>query len=253
MIDENLVKSNASFNTPGNVHSKDHRIPLTESIYKRKLETNIDHIDNLEEQINIYKKLVCCYELNRQTLVKLIGYLVTTYPHITNDINKDVTENTVLLENIIEHYLAHVKFKVVEELDNFIISANDLTFLSSKNTIENKINQNNESFLKHPLSSSLCQPQEYDNQNPYNENMLLPQENWKESFTEFNHDFKINKHIENSSKDQQNVKNKYPDTKIHDMTKELNKNKDIVRERILQIENRLKMNKYAKESSQNYD
>ena len=166
MINEILDnKNDKDFSTPQHSNKASPRELLTESVYQRKLETNIEHIDDLEAQIHIYKKLVCCYELNRQTVVKLIGFLVNQYPFITNDINKDVTENTMLLENIIEHYLAHVKFKVMDELENFNASANELTFISSKKTLDQKVNLDSSFYLQHPLNSSLCQQNEPENQN----------------------------------------------------------------------------------------
>jgi hypothetical protein len=67
------------------------------------------------EEINIMKNLICCYELNRQGLVKIIGGLTEAHPNLLNEINPENVENMILLENLIEQYLSQIRFSVTDE------------------------------------------------------------------------------------------------------------------------------------------
>ena len=55
-----------------------------------------DIIASMREEINTYKNLICCYELNRQGLLKIIAGLTDNHPNLVNEINPESTENMIL-------------------------------------------------------------------------------------------------------------------------------------------------------------
>lgn len=145
-------------------HSQIHLKNSITQIYKNREypvsnnsgDTTDPSVEKLRRDMAIMKQLICCYELNRQGLVKQLGNLTEKKPKLLNDMNQESVENMILLENYIEQYLSQIRFDVTEELKAFDYPDGQAREYSNQNTRLEPFQ------LQHHLSSHMKEQLEFN-------------------------------------------------------------------------------------------
>ena len=240
-------------------------------------------IATMREEINTYKNLICCYELNRQGLLKIIAGLTDNHPDLVNEINPESTENMILQENLIEHYLSIVKFRVTDELEAFdfpdvenLNSNGQRTALNLDSTTpSNKLiqipgkNNNLETdsteqplYLQHHQIShvrDLSHSNNILNQNSYSQNHRNIQnsisskkqtENTTPNTRKFSNNLDQENDISHNYSSSQ-VSHKYLNLDIEQLKRDLLNNKKKIQERIVEIEDQITVNNHTKSQHSN--
>lgn len=239
-------------------------------------------IQTLREEINMYKNLICCYELNRQGLLKIVAGLTDNHPNLVNEINPESTENMILLENLIEHYLSIVKFRVTDELEAFdfpdvenlgnnmprqslnpesTAGNNKNQTISSKTSKMNTETNENQVYLQHHLLSHMrdfSNTTNVLNQNSFNQSHRNNPISTKSNKQTVN--LTPNTRLYSQKNDQENnievshnysssmASNKYLNLDIEQLKRDLLKNKSKIQNRIVEIEDQITTNSKTKTS-----
>ena len=220
--------------------------------------------NGFREEINIMKNLICCYELNRQGLVKIIGGLTEAHPNLLNEINPENVENMILLENLIEQYLSQIRFSVTDELKEFDFPDIELNQNSNQDTGKGFNRQGGDApvYLQHHLSSHMKDLQtNYKSQGGQGQKetpkggqaatTININRQYSTNISKTNLNLNESRQVGNATPSRSFIgsggeenyssynRTKYANIDIDQLTKDLQRNKNKIRNRILEIEDHL--------------